>query len=232
MWITGFPQFAAAEDTVRRIVHRYTSSRPARRRADLDDCESVSVDLMAGVVGHVVPSVRVLCQRSTRPGDSTPVLVGRRDRHSPSENGAHPQRRPKSMGQVDHPHGCTVANSTRPPDTGAGSHASGGGGGCSLQGRSMPPSSPCSQSHRQSGRCARSPQISETRNNPKGWCPRGCWCRREDSNFHGVSPTWPSTMRVYQFRHSDVAAGSIGTPAPNPAGKDCDHRPHGYVPTT
>jgi hypothetical protein len=23
-----------------------------------------------------------------------------------------------------------------------------------------------------------------TINNPKGWSPRGCWCRREDSNFH------------------------------------------------
>ncbi len=34
--------------------------------------------------------------------------------------------------------------------------------------------------------------------------PWGDWCRREDSNFHGISPTWPSTMRVYQFRHSDV----------------------------
>ena len=32
----------------------------------------------------------------------------------------------------------------------------------------------------------------------------GAGCRREDSNFHGISPTWPSTMRVYQFRHSDV----------------------------
>ena len=30
----------------------------------------------------------------------------------------------------------------------------------------------------------------------------GCgWCGREDSNFHGVSPTATSTLRVYQFRH-------------------------------
>src|SRR5215469_2344538 len=27
------------------------------------------------------------------------------------------------------------------------------------------------------------------------------WCGREDSNFHGVSPTATSTLRVYQFRH-------------------------------
>jgi hypothetical protein len=27
------------------------------------------------------------------------------------------------------------------------------------------------------------------------------WCGREDSNFHGVTPTAPSTLRVYQFRH-------------------------------
>jgi hypothetical protein len=29
----------------------------------------------------------------------------------------------------------------------------------------------------------------------------GGWCGREDSNFHGVSPTATSTLRVYQFRH-------------------------------
>ncbi len=28
-----------------------------------------------------------------------------------------------------------------------------------------------------------------------------CWCGREDSNFHGLSPTTTSTLRVYQFRH-------------------------------
>ncbi len=27
------------------------------------------------------------------------------------------------------------------------------------------------------------------------------WCGREDSNFHGVSPTATSTLRVYRFRH-------------------------------
>ena len=27
------------------------------------------------------------------------------------------------------------------------------------------------------------------------------WCGREDSNFHGVSPTATSTLRVYHFRH-------------------------------
>ncbi len=29
----------------------------------------------------------------------------------------------------------------------------------------------------------------------------GSWCGREDSNFHGVAPTSPSSWRVYQFRH-------------------------------
>ena len=34
----------------------------------------------------------------------------------------------------------------------------------------------------------------------------GCgWCGREDSNFHGVSPTATSTLRVYQFRHDRTA---------------------------
>ena len=30
---------------------------------------------------------------------------------------------------------------------------------------------------------------------------RFCWCGREDSNFHGLSATATSTLRVYQFRH-------------------------------
>ena len=30
---------------------------------------------------------------------------------------------------------------------------------------------------------------------------REYWCGREDSNFHGLSPTTTSTLRVYQFRH-------------------------------
>jgi len=29
----------------------------------------------------------------------------------------------------------------------------------------------------------------------------GKWCGREDSNFHGLSATATSTLRVYQFRH-------------------------------
>ena len=29
----------------------------------------------------------------------------------------------------------------------------------------------------------------------------GQWCGREDSNFHGLSATATSTLRVYQFRH-------------------------------
>jgi len=31
--------------------------------------------------------------------------------------------------------------------------------------------------------------------------PDTAWCGREDSNFHGLSPTTTSTLRVYQFRH-------------------------------
>ena len=27
------------------------------------------------------------------------------------------------------------------------------------------------------------------------------WCGQEDSNFHEISPTATSTLRVYQFRH-------------------------------
>ena len=33
------------------------------------------------------------------------------------------------------------------------------------------------------------------------------WCGREDSNFHGLSPTATSTLRVYHFRHDRVAVG-------------------------
>src|SRR5215472_9664297 len=36
---------------------------------------------------------------------------------------------------------------------------------------------------------------------------RRVWCGREDSNFHGVSPTATSTLRVYQFRHDRTAGG-------------------------
>jgi len=30
---------------------------------------------------------------------------------------------------------------------------------------------------------------------------QGNWCGREDSNFHVLSDTTTSTLRVYQFRH-------------------------------
>ncbi len=30
------------------------------------------------------------------------------------------------------------------------------------------------------------------------------WCGQEDSNFHGISPTTTSTLRVYQFRHGRI----------------------------
>ena len=36
------------------------------------------------------------------------------------------------------------------------------------------------------------------------FCASGCWCRREDSNLHGVThPTRSLAWRVFQFRHSD-----------------------------
>jgi hypothetical protein len=51
------------------------------------------------------------------------------------------------------------------------------------------------------------------------------WCGREDSNFHGLSPTTTSTLRVYQFRHDRAAmvgvpntcTATIPPTRPNPA---------------
>ena len=40
------------------------------------------------------------------------------------------------------------------------------------------------------------------------------WCGREDSNFHGLSATTTSTLRVYQFRHDRTP---IQTGGPQPA---------------
>ncbi len=41
------------------------------------------------------------------------------------------------------------------------------------------------------------------------------WCGREDSNFHGLSPTTTSTLRVYQFRHDRTrVCGVTKLPAP------------------
>ena len=42
------------------------------------------------------------------------------------------------------------------------------------------------------------------------------WCGREDSNFHGLSPTTTSTLRVYQFRHdrTRVCRGGASPKAP------------------
>ena len=37
------------------------------------------------------------------------------------------------------------------------------------------------------------------------------WCGREDSNFHPVSGTAPSTLRVYQFRHDRMPAKALQT---------------------
>jgi len=30
------------------------------------------------------------------------------------------------------------------------------------------------------------------------------WCPGEDSNFHGIAPTRPSSVRVYQFHHLGI----------------------------
>ena len=97
---------------------------PSRdNRLHFADCEIVGVDLMPGVVAHKGPSGRVLGQHPGRALDSIPVPTERRDRHWLFREGAHPRRLPKSMEHVDHPHGCTVADSTPPPDGGAGRHA-------------------------------------------------------------------------------------------------------------
>ena len=40
------------------------------------------------------------------------------------------------------------------------------------------------------------------------------WCGREDSNFHGLSATTTSTLRVYQFRHDRTFKGKPAGPAP------------------
>ena len=44
------------------------------------------------------------------------------------------------------------------------------------------------------------------------------WCGREDSNFHGLSATATSTLRVYQFRH-DRTSYKLKTFVPNRVGE-------------
>ncbi len=39
------------------------------------------------------------------------------------------------------------------------------------------------------------------------------WCGREDSNFHGLSPTTTSTLRVYQFRHDRIIDKGLKRPS-------------------
>jgi hypothetical protein len=45
------------------------------------------------------------------------------------------------------------------------------------------------------------------------------WCGREDSNFHGLSATATSTLRVYQFRHDRtfMKMGGLGAAPPGKA---------------
>ena len=43
------------------------------------------------------------------------------------------------------------------------------------------------------------PHVSPEGKNPVSM--KTVWCGREDSNFHGLSATTTSTLRVYQFRH-------------------------------
>ena len=46
-----------------------------------------------------------------------------------------------------------------------------------------------------------------------GQLRESCWCGREDSNFHGLSATTTSTLRVYQFRHDRTLRTEAGNPA-------------------
>ena len=48
---------------------------------------------------------------------------------------------------------------------------------------------------------------------------RTVWCGREDSNFHGLSPTTTSTLRVYQFRHDRIREKATGRNVPRRPGK-------------
>ena len=49
-------------------------------------------------------------------------------------------------------------------------------------------------------------------------CAIGDWCGREDSNFHGLSATATSTLRVYQFRHDRTYMGCRAASRPPLAG--------------
>ena len=54
--------------------------------------------------------------------------------------------------------------------------------------------------------CEKAAELRHSRRefcDPSGLCGPlwTVWCGREDSNFHGLSPTTTSTLRVYQFRH-------------------------------
>ena len=42
---------------------------------------------------------------------------------------------------------------------------------------------------------------------------KGYWCGREDSNFHVLSDTTTSTLRVYQFRHDRTCCPPAGPAA-------------------
>ncbi len=44
------------------------------------------------------------------------------------------------------------------------------------------------------------------------------WCGREDSNFHGLSATTTSTLRVYQFRHDRTSQTGPGQEPGPPSG--------------
>lgn len=49
------------------------------------------------------------------------------------------------------------------------------------------------------------PKTQKTRSEERVFsCISKEWCGREDSNFHGISPTATSTLRVYQFRHDRI----------------------------
>ena len=49
-------------------------------------------------------------------------------------------------------------------------------------------------------------------------CRLHVWCGREDSNFHGLSATATSTLRVYQFRHDRTYMGYWAASRATPGG--------------
>jgi hypothetical protein len=60
-------------------------------------------------------------------------------------------------------------------------------------------------------------ELADKLSSEKVWLAR--WCGREDSNFHGLSPTTTSTLRVYQFRHDRTREKAARAEAALPSGR-------------